>query len=510
MDGVGGGLYVRGQASSGNIAVSNSTFNLNRALGGGAGAFLVNIGGSVLNSNFTSNQVTGNGTTFNTGGGGIAVIGETVIPTVDITGVTIDGNSAPAGAGIAIVDSVVSVTNSTISNNVATESQSGGGGIGAIAYGTLPSNLLTVTGSIISGNTTAGEGGGIGVIDGNVLITDTAITANQANGGRGGGIGAAKYLTAGTVTIRRSTLSANTATANGGGIAVMDMGFDLENVTISGNSAGAAGGGIASAIDDDNVSGLINFSTINANTSSGGGSNLAASGISPVRTRGSIFSGGSLLATPGALVSLGNNLDSGNTGGFNQPGDLVNTNPLLGPLQDNGGSVFTHALLAGSPAIDAGGATGPATDARAIARPIDGDGNGSLLFDIGAYEAEQVQLAGVLTISPLAISVNENSGTVSLTVNRTGGSSGAVSVAFATANGTATAGADYTATSGILNFADGETSMTITVPILDDTLDEPDETFTVTLSNPTGGASTADTANGRQPLGRTIRPPAAS
>ncbi len=71
------------------------------------------------------------------------------------------------------------------------------------------------------------------------------------------------------------------------------------------------------------------------------------------------------------------------TCGFTSPGDLVNTDPLLGPLQDNGGSTFSHELLAGSPAIDAGTNTGsPATDQRGVARPI------NLTSDMDAYEQD--------------------------------------------------------------------------------------------------------------------------
>lgn len=97
-------------------------------------------------------------------------------------------------------------------------------------------------------------------------------------------------------------------------------------------------------------------------------------------------------------------------------------------------------------------------------------------------------LPGTLSISPVSASVNEAGSSITLTVSRSGGSDGAVSVDFATADVTATAGADYVATSGTLNFADGQTTQTITVNISDDSDDEPNETFTVTLSNATGGA----------------------
>jgi len=97
-----------------------------------------------------------------------------------------------------------------------------------------------------------------------------------------------------------------------------------------------------------------------------------------------------------------------------------------------------------------------------------------------------------LTISPIATAVAEgNSGTtnVSLNVTLSPASSQVVTVNFATSDVTATAGQDYTATSGTLTFQHGETSKTITIPVRGDTQVEADETFSVTLSTPTGGAA---------------------
>ena len=97
---------------------------------------------------------------------------------------------------------------------------------------------------------------------------------------------------------------------------------------------------------------------------------------------------------------------------------------------------------------------------------------------------------GTLALSAATASVGESAGSVALTVTRTNGTDGAVAVSYATANGTATAGSDYTAASGTLNWAAGDGgSKTITVSITGDAIDEPDETFTVTLSNATGGAA---------------------
>jgi YVTN family beta-propeller protein len=97
---------------------------------------------------------------------------------------------------------------------------------------------------------------------------------------------------------------------------------------------------------------------------------------------------------------------------------------------------------------------------------------------------------GTISLSAPAYSVTEDGGTVTITATRSGGSTGAVSVDYATASGTATAGADYTHTSGTHTWADGESgSWSFTVPILTDALVEGDETFNISLGSPTGGAA---------------------
>ena len=86
---------------------------------------------------------------------------------------------------------------------------------------------------------------------------------------------------------------------------------------------------------------------------------------------------------------------------------------------------------------------------------------------------------------------NEEDGTVTLVVNRTGGSEGTVTVEYATGDGTATAPADYQSTSGTLTFGPGVLTQNIAIPIVTDGMPEAAETFTVTLSGPTGGATLA-------------------
>src|SRR5262249_37339143 len=110
------------------------------------------------------------------------------------------------------------------------------------------------------------------------------------------------------------------------------------------------------------------------------------------------------------------------------------------------------------------------------------------------YNAASTTQPGTLQFSNAAYSANENGGTATITVTRTGGSDGSVTVNYATSNGTATAGSDYTATSGTLTFAARETSKTFTIPTLDDTLVETNETVSLLLSSPTGGASLGNPA----------------
>ena len=110
--------------------------------------------------------------------------------------------------------------------------------------------------------------------------------------------------------------------------------------------------------------------------------------------------------------------------------------------------------------------------------------------DLGAYEGDGGPPVPVLQFSSATYDVSEAGTTATITVTRTASSAGAVSVGYATSNGTATtAGNDYTATSGTLNWTDGDAaSKTFTIAITNDTTVESSETVNITLSNPTNGA----------------------
>ncbi|MFC5651940.1 Calx-beta domain-containing protein [Paenibacillus solisilvae] len=141
---------------------------------------------------------------------------------------------------------------------------------------------------------------------------------------------------------------------------------------------------------------------------------------------------------------------------------------------------------------------GPETFILKLSDPTGGAKLGTLSERlITIYDKDNVSMSkppGSLQLQP-SRTINEADGTISLEVSRVYGNSGTVTVDYATSNGTAAAGSDFEFVSGTLTFASGESSKTITVPILNENNEEGDERFTVTLSNPTGGAKLTDGAS---------------
>jgi hypothetical protein len=240
-----------------------------------------------------------------------------------------------------------------------------------------------------------------------LTIESSTISGNSASSG--GGV--SNYA---DLTIVDSTISGNTATIGGGGIA---FGFSTVNInqsTISGNSA-ATGGGIYTSFQNTTLN--VSNSTIFANSATGLltsyprgiGGGIANTGVGAANVRSSIIAGNSASAEAdlsGAFISGDYNLIQA-TDGLLLTGEtahnILGKDPRLGPLQDNGGPTFTHALLAGSPAIDAG-ATGEATkDQRGEPRLYDiaHYPNGSDGTDIGAFELNVAPPNFVPTLSAL-------------------------------------------------------------------------------------------------------------
>jgi CSLREA domain-containing protein len=268
--------------------------------------------------------------------------------------------------------------------------------------------VLTLTDVVISGSTST-NGGGL-YNEGTATLTNCKVTGNSSP--NGGGI-----LNRGTMTIINSTVSGNTSDGQGAGIVNNLSSFNasgsltLTNSTVSGNSAINGGvGAIANLAGSSNVLNLSN-TTVTANTASGSGSGVG--GIfngtgSTANIKNSIIAQNTsalmLHDLNGTFNSQGYNLigeSNGGTGFTNGTnGDQVGTtasplDPKLGVLADNGGLTKTHALLVGSPAIDAGNSV-LTTDQRGQPRPVDDQtvvnaagGNGS---DIGSYEAHLLEV----------------------------------------------------------------------------------------------------------------------
>jgi len=314
---------------------------------GVSGTILLTSGELQINHNVTINGP---------GAGNLAVNGnaasrvfENFASNVAISGFTITNGAVRAseGGGIFLNGGTVTVNNSTISNNSA---DCLGGGI-------FSNNAqLTVINSTISGNVSQGnnrgcgfgEGGGIDFRGGTLTLMNSTITGNLTAGGPGGGI----YTDGATLMVTNSTISSNSG-GWGGGINFGGATLTVTNSTISGNNAGSDYGG---GIDFRGLTLTVTNSTISGNNAGFNGGGIHNEGTATIGD--TVLNAGEFGGTifnNGTVTSLGYNIASDNGGGvLTGPGDQINTDPMLGPLQDNGGPTFTHALLPGSPAIDAG------------------------------------------------------------------------------------------------------------------------------------------------------------
>lgn len=408
----GAGIYVTG---SGAFTLTNSTVSNNTCSSGGDGA------GLYLGSGTTA-FISGCSFVNNTGsdeGGAIY----TWDSTLTIVGSTFTGNEATySGGAIRSAGSTLTVIESTLSSNAvgATGSSGQGGGIHH-NYGTLVIRKTTIAnntatsqgGGLYNGgtarivrsaitansgdNTTTCLGGGVYNSYGSTLtIKDSVVRDNWVSGtssSQGGGI-----WSAGATTLNRVTVSGNSATGYAGGIHSQNQ-LTMTNVTVSGNAAFYTGG----LVQTGSEAGTLTNCTIVNNSAIGsayGGGIFIYSTVNMANT---------LLANndydncrfgfSGTLNSGGHNLEDSNSCSLGGTGDITYADPLLFPLGDFGGpsvgapgsqeQMGLHALSWGSPAIDAGGSGScPAVDQRGVARPVDGDGDGTAACDIGAFELD--------------------------------------------------------------------------------------------------------------------------
>ncbi len=325
----------------------------------------------------------GGGTTFDFFGSGA----DGAVGTLSISGLTMTNGYYSGAGGGAIWTKTghdLVLTDSAVTNSSASGKYAGGGGI-------FSNGSVTLSGSTVSGNSATstkydGVGGGVYAKAGLTIVGST-ISGNKVNADEsyiycdyynpddcrnypGGGLGGGAF-SPGNVTITNSTISGNSATQGGGVLAV--GGLTLQNSTVTLNESSSAntspsaytlaeGGGIVTTAAAMTLDSSILFG------------NVAAT---------SVTYGIDLGVGPSTTITGANNLVGNSNGTL--PGDTLSVSPLLGPLADNGGPTMTHALLAGSPAIDAGNNVAAlATDQRGtgFARVV------GVAADIGAFEVQ--------------------------------------------------------------------------------------------------------------------------
>ncbi|MEP6821844.1 MAG: choice-of-anchor Q domain-containing protein [Chthoniobacterales bacterium] len=335
---------------------------------------------------------------------------------------------------------------------------------------------VTFSGLTITKGNPNHDGGGFYVDSQSTLFLSNAVVtgnfANSAGGipGNGGGI-AVEGTGVPAANFSNTTISGNSATGSAGGIYISSGTLDLNNCTVSGNSAGMNGGGIVPG----GTTRLFNDTIANNTAANGGG---VRNGGSSVTGRNTIIAKNTASTSnpdfAGTLTSEGYNLIGNTTGTVitgTTTGNILNVNPLLGPLQDNGGPTPTLALLTGSPAIDQGSGFGVTfVDQRGASRPFDfpnianaSGGNGS---DIGAFEvrpftalsavSRKIQGAGTFDFNlPLIGSAGIEC--------RTGGATNNHQIVFTFANSVTYNSAALSAGTGSVSSASGNGTTAITV-----------------------------------------------
>lgn len=386
------------------------------------------------------------------------------------------------------------IENGQIFSNTNTVEGYGGG---LVAFYTTGG--LTIRNTQFDQNHSAFNGGGLLLtsVSGPVLIQNSRFVGNSAVGrwdAEGGAISAGMLD---NMLLDRVEFRDNKASADGAAVSIQQVGSQtptlwMFNVLAAGNQLqNPQTYGAAIKIVGGTAGGLavkIAHGTIAANQTPAG------IGIAQYDNRGYSF-------TTAITNTLFTDATYGVTGGHYTATLTINqTNSLFynvtnqtaveagAPTFNTTGTVTgdpkldaNQRLQAGSAAIDAGVNSGVSLDLDGGARP---GGSG---YDIGADEYS-ASAPGSFRFSQATYATPEGNG-VTITVQRINGTAGAVSVQYATSNGTAVSGSDYTATSGTLNFADGDTSKTFNVTSLQDSAAEADETIVLTLSNPGGGAA---------------------
>jgi len=376
LDGQDGRIGIRVESAS-TVFVSDLTVYRGYSTGSGGGLY------SVAGSTLIATDVTVSDAVAEYSGAGAYVGGFSFL---ELHGVTIDGGDAKTagGGGIGSANgATIIVDETTISNCVASHVDGKGGAILMVTTGTN----LTITESVFSGNDAGYQGGAFYLNDstGNVSIDGSTFIENGT-----GGVtqdGGAIFVWMSALPISNSLFVGNHATGYGGAIADFGATIDIVSTTITSNQAGTYGGGLGYFV------GTMSGSTVTENSANDGGG-LGGPGAVPT-VRNSIIADNTATSDHpdcDTFTSAGHDLIGDTTGcviGGDTTGNILNQDPLLGALKDNGGPTKTYSITDGSPPHNAGNPGKPdgvgdhcaVTDQRGWDR--DGDEG---RCDIGAFE----------------------------------------------------------------------------------------------------------------------------
>lgn len=344
--------------SIGTMTIINMEIDSNFALGaaaddGGAGIF--NNGGNlnILDGTIVSNNIASG--TSGSGGGLLSTDGNVLIESV-----IFEANSANrAGGAIEIINGDLTIENAELINNdVNGNAGTAAPGNGGALHISGMASTININNTFVDGNEAAREGGGLWNQLGSTMnVSYSTISNNESFGTTIDNGGAGIYNSGGVMNINNSTISNNDASgaaSAGGGIHNKPNGvISVVLTTISSNNSNGDGGGIYNFGDSI----YINASTIANNQSAleGGGLNSQSPlVITNTLIAGNMASSGSDIS--GMFTSTGFNLIAIDDLNIFTPlsNDIENVSPDLGPLQNNGGTTFTHELLSGSAGINAG------------------------------------------------------------------------------------------------------------------------------------------------------------
>ena len=416
LDAHGGGLASVG---TGTVTITGSTFSGNSAVGGNGGNFNNGQGSNALGGsiylesgslNIESSRIENSTATGGQGG------------SVSQNGMENGGFGGNAqGGGVWVGGGTTAINNTTFDNTAANAGSSGTGGNGSEPGGEADGGGLYCVGNVTVSNSTFHLASATGGNSGNTF--GTSCVGGHTSGDAGAARGGAIFIdTSGSLLIDTSTFANNAATGgNAGNGGQTDGGLNC-------GANGAGGLAFGGAITNGGSATLnVKHSTISGNSAQAGNSGVAQSGSTKPPKPVAQGTGGGVRVGPGGatfentivagntsangtgdnsnppvsapnvdgtVTSNGHNLLGVATGatGFTGTGDQTGANPMLAALADNGGPTQTMALTAGSPAIDAGVASGASFDQRGRLRTYDdptvSNTGGSDGTDIGAFELQ--------------------------------------------------------------------------------------------------------------------------